>query len=517
MIHTDIIIPLGQLINRNKNLFGSKVAWRDARYKITYQELDQQTSNLAGHFVSLGISQGQSIAVYLPNSVPWIVSALAIARAGFVCVPIFYDASPAEVAYRITDSKCVAVISLSQRATFLQELATIEAISFKNILLGDDIQQSTSAHYSYREFTETFPKKNAADQNDIDCLAFIVYTSGTTGKAKGVMLNVRSLLWVVGSSLIPVFGLNDRDDVLSPLPLFHSYALAFSVLGILATGSSEYIMERYSSSELLELIQQNSFTILPGVPTMFHYLLEGARKESIKSLKNIRLGISAGAILPAKLNQEFEEYFGIKLLDGYGITETATFVTLNAPTGTRIFGSCGLPIPGQAVRIIDPNTFLDTPTGQEGELIVRGPNLMMGYFNKPVETASVLRNGWYHTGDLATFDKNGYITITGRLKELIIRGGQNIAPIEIEEAIKLNPNVLDCAAAGLPDKYLGEVPVIFIVAREGKTLTTEEIITDCKKYLSDYKIPKYVKFVDSIPRTGSGKIMRYKLIEQFKN
>jgi acyl-CoA synthetase (AMP-forming)/AMP-acid ligase II len=358
------------------------------------------------------------------------------------------------------------------------------------------------------------PAQNAQDQNDIDCLAFIVYTSGTTGKPKGVMLNVRSLLWVVGSCLIPVFGLNDKDDVISPLPLFHSYALAFSVLGILATGSSEYIMERYSSSELLKLIKDHDFTILPGVPTMFHYLLEGAKKESISSLKNIRLGLSAGAILPAKLNQEFEEYFGVKLLDGYGITETATFVTLNSPISTRIFGSCGVPIPGQAVRIVDPVSLQDIPAGQEGELIVRGPNLMMGYFNKVEETATALRNGWYHTGDLAIFDLNGFITITGRLKELIIRGGQNIAPIEIEEAIKLNPEVLDCAAVGLADKYLGEVPVIFVVRREGHSPTQETIIADCKKYLSDYKIPKHVYFVDIIPRTGSGKIMRFKLVEK---
>jgi long-chain acyl-CoA synthetase len=517
MIQADIIIPIGQLLERNKRVYGAKVAWRDVRQQITYGQLDVQTKNLAGHFLSLGITPGQSIAVYLPNSVPWIISALAIARAGFVCVPIFFDASPAEVAYRISDANCVAVITLSDRYQALQHIAQQESLSFRNILVGADSIQNLPHIDAFDQLITTQPEKNAPDQTDIDCLAFIVYTSGTTGKAKGVMLNVRSLLWVVGSCLIPVFGLHEDDDVVSPLPLFHSYALAFSVLGILATGSSEYIMERYSSTELLQLIQENDFTVLPGVPTMFHYLLEGAKKELISSLKNIRLGLSAGAILPAKLNQEFEEYFGIKLLDGYGITETATFVTLNSPVSTRIFGSCGIPIPGQAVRIIDPVTLLDNPAGKEGELIVRGPNLMLGYHNKPAETAAALKNGWYHTGDLAIFDMNGFITITGRLKELIIRGGQNIAPIEIEEAIKLNPEVLDCAAVGLPDKYLGEVPVIFVVAREGNSPTQETILLDCKKYLSDYKIPKHVYFVDVIPRTGSGKIMRFKLIEKMPN
>jgi rifamycin polyketide synthase module 1/2/3 len=514
MIQTDIIIPIGQLLERNKQVYGAKVAWRDVRQQISYSDLEAQTSRFAGHFLSLGITQGQSIAVYLPNSVPWIISALAIVRAGFVCVPIFYDASPAEVAYRISDAGCVAVITLTEKYESLQVIAGQESLTFKNILFGDDGLTNNTNIFSFQDMVTLEPAQNAQDQNDIDCLAFIVYTSGTTGKPKGVMLNVRSLLWVVGSCLIPVFGLHDKDDVISPLPLFHSYALAFSVLGILATGSSEYIMERYSSSELLKLIKDHDFTILPGVPTMFHYLLEGAKKESISSLKNIRLGLSAGAILPAKLNQEFEEYFGVKLLDGYGITETATFVTLNSPISTRIFGSCGVPIPGQAVRIVDPVSLQDIPAGQEGELIVRGPNLMMGYFNKVEETATALRNGWYHTGDLAIFDLNGFITITGRLKELIIRGGQNIAPIEIEEAIKLNPEVLDCAAVGLADKYLGEVPVIFVVRREGHSPTQETIIADCKKYLSDYKIPKHVYFVDIIPRTGSGKIMRFKLVEK---
>jgi rifamycin polyketide synthase module 1/2/3 len=305
MIQTDIIIPIGQLLERNKNVYGAKVAWRDVRQEISYGELEAQTSRLAGNFLSLGITQGQSIAVYLPNSVPWIISALAIVRAGFVCVPIFYDASPAEVAYRISDAGCVAVITLTEKYESLQVIAGQESLTFKNILFGDDGLKNSTNIFSFQEMITRVPSQHAKDQNDIDCLAFIVYTSGTTGKPKGVMLNVRSLLWVVGSCLIPVFGLNDKDDVISPLPLFHSYALAFSVLGILATGSSEYIMERYSSSELLKLIKDHDFTILPGVPTMFHYLLEGAKKESISSLKNIRLGLSAGAILPAKLNQEF--------------------------------------------------------------------------------------------------------------------------------------------------------------------------------------------------------------------
>jgi long-chain acyl-CoA synthetase len=230
--------------------------------------------------------------------------------------------------------------------------------------------------------------------------------------------------------------------------------------------------------------------------------------------KNLRMCISAGAIMPATLNREFERRFGVLLLDGYGITETSTMVTMNWPTGERVMGSCGLPVPGLAVRIIEPATGLDAPMGEEGELIVRGPNLMSGYLNKPAETAAALRNGWYHTGDLAKSDVNGFLTITGRLKELIIRGGQNIAPAEIEEAVGTHEAVLDCAVIGAPHELLGEIPVIFVVLRPGHMLSAAALGQHCAALLSPYKLPQAIYAVSEIPRTGSGKIMRFRLREQ---
>jgi acyl-CoA synthetase (AMP-forming)/AMP-acid ligase II len=218
--------------------------------------------------------------------------------------------------------------------------------------------------------------------------------------------------------------------------------------------------------------------------------------------------------MPATLNREFEKCFGVPLLDGYGITETSTMVTMNWPTGVRPFGSCGFPVPGLAVRIVDPANGRDVDSGHEGELIVRGPNVMPGYHNKPEETEKALRNGWYHTGDLAKSDENGFLTITGRLKELIIRGGQNIAPAEIEEVVNTFEAVLDCAVVGSPHEHLGEVPVLFVVPRPGRTVESEALLTHCRTHLSAYKVPQAVRIVAEIPRTGSGKIIRYKLREQ---
>jgi acyl-CoA synthetase (AMP-forming)/AMP-acid ligase II len=293
--------------------------------------------------------------------------------------------------------------------------------------------------------------------------AFILYTSGTTGRAKGVLLSVHGMLWVAAACWAPISGISEKDALLSPLPLFHSYALNLSVLTILATGASAYIMERFSPTEAVRLLKTGEFTCMPGVPTMFHYLLQTTTGENELKFPTLRVCISAGAIMPATLNRQFEERFGIPLLDG---------------------------------------------------LIVRGPNVMPGYHNKAEETRAALRDGWYHTGDLARSDKNGFLTITGRLKELIIRGGQNIAPAEIEEVVGRFEPVLDCAVIGVPHPHLGEVPALFVVARPGCTIETERLIAHCRRDLSGYKIPQTVHLIEQIPRTGSGKIMRYKLREQ---
>jgi rifamycin polyketide synthase module 1/2/3 len=243
---------------------------------------------------------------------------------------------------------------------------------------------------------------------------------------------------------------------------------------------------------------------------MFHYLMEAARERGGVNLYNIRACVTAGAIMAATLNAEFEQLFGVPLLDGYGITETSTMVTMNSAKGGRVLGSCGLPIIGLAVRIVDPTTLKDLDAGQEGELIVRGPNVMLGYLNKPEETAKALRNGWYHTGDLAKADPNGFLTITGRIKELIIRGGQNIAPAEVEEVVLAHESVADCAVVGLPHTGLGEVPGLFVIPR-GPTFDEAALIDHCRNQLSSYKVPAVVHVVQEIPRTGSGKIIRFKL------
>ncbi len=511
MLQTELIAPVPELLRRQAAERGTKIAYRDAQSQVTYAELLDRTARIAGHLADNGVEPGDTVAIMLPNSVQWVEACFGITRAGAVGVPISYDSSEPEVAYRLADANCKAVFTTAERGDLFVRLQK-EAPSLKTLVAIGPASSNTRM-LRYADLIGNPARSAPRDPSLMHEPAYILYTSGTTGRAKGVKLTVHGMLWVAAACWGPITGLCEHDSVLSPLPLFHSYALNLSVLSILATGASEYIMERFSTGEAVRLLKTGEFSYLPGVPTMFHYLLQGTKDEKDFKIPGLRLCASAGAIMPATLNRDFEARFGVPLLDGYGITETSTMVTMNSPRGGRTLGSCGLPLPGLAVRIVDPASGQDVATGQEGELIVRGPNVMPGYHNKPEETRTALRAGWYHTGDLARSDENGFLTITGRLKELIIRGGQNIAPAEIEEVVNTFPPVLDCAVVGVAHEHLGEVPALFVVARPGQDVVVEAVLAHCRTYLSAYKIPHAVHLIAEIPRTGSGKIIRYKLKE----
>src|SRR5499427_2095906 len=514
MLHTDLIAPIPELLKRQSAARGSKVAYRDVRSSVTYVALLDRTGKLAGHLADNGIVPNDTVAIMLPNSVQWVEACFAITRAGAIGVPISYDATENEISYRLTDANCKAVFTTAERGDLFAKLKA-SAPNLKTLIVTDRGQCSADA-LRYSRLIDSTAKSLPRDPASLHEPMYILYTSGTTGRAKGVQLTVHGMLWVAAACWAPITGISDKDSVLSPLPLFHSYALNLSVMTVLATGASEYIMEKFSTSEAVRLLKTGEFTYFPGVPTMFHYLLQATLAEKGVRFPKLRLCASAGAIMPATLNREFEAHLGVPLLDGSGITETSTMVTMNWPSGGRVLGSCGLPVPGLAVRIVDPASGKDCKPGQEGELIVHGPNVMPGYHNKPEETRNALRDGWYHTGDLAKCDENGFITITGRLKELIIRGGQNIAPAEIEEVVNTFEAVLDCAVVGMPHEHLGEVPALFVVPRPGKTVEDEALIAHCRMHLSAYKVPHTVQLIAEIPRTGSGKIIRYKLKETMK-
>ena len=368
MLHVDLIAPIATLLDRHAKIRPEQVAYWDATRSVTYAQLADRTSSIAASLAKGYLKEGDRIAIYLPNGVDWIEACLAALRAGAIVVPISFDAAEGEISYRLTDADCGLVVTSAARKELVGKICLEAGISPSVIFAGPGAEE---AGPSIAKLAVTRGAA-APDPDNIDRSSFIIYTSGTTGRAKGVLLSIRGMLWISAACWAPIGELTDKDVVLSPLPLFHSYGLNLSVLGVLAVGASEHIMERFSPQQVLDLLRTGKYSVMPGVPTMFHYLLLRAQEAGIDRLGTVRLCISAGAIMPATLNRAFEDRFKTRLLDGYGITETSTMVTMNWLHGGRPMGSCGLPVPGLAVRIVDPSSVEDVPIGEQGELIVRG-------------------------------------------------------------------------------------------------------------------------------------------------
>jgi acyl-CoA synthetase (AMP-forming)/AMP-acid ligase II len=511
MLRVELIRPLPRLLEEHAQRFGDKVAFYDDRRTVSYHELAERTRRIAGGLGELGVRRGDRVLIYLDNRVETAESYLALTRAGAVGVCVNPQAAPAELAYLVEDSDARVVITDAPHAEHARAmLGDREGV---RIVLVDG--ELAAGELSYSDLSTREPRRPPPDDLGLDEVAWMLYTSGTTGRPKGVLLTQRSCLWVVAACWAPIVGLSEKDLVLCPLPLFHSYALDLCVLGVFAVGATERILPRFSTARVFDLLCEEPFTVLPGVPTMFQYLLNGAGETGFHGGK-LRMCISAGAIMSGALNEEFERTLGVPLLDGYGITETSTMVTMNWPDGGRIPGSCGIPVPGVGVRLVDPVSGEDVGAGEEGELWVSGPNVMVGYHNRADATAEVLRHGWYRTGDLGRRDPNGFLTICGRTKELIIRGGENIYPAEVEAVLAKLDGVADAAVAAREHPELGEVPVGFVVPENPDSpdgLDIEALLAACRAELSAVKVPERIFVVDEIPRTGSGKVRRFKLRE----
>lgn len=505
MLHTQLVRPLADALAVHASERGVDVAFRDEDRAVTWAELESRTARLAAHLRNR-VERGHTVAICMGNRVEAVESYLGVTRSAAVGAFLNPRASDGELAYLLEDCRAEVLITdgnqhertrhLAERAPTLREVIVVDASDANHSVSYERLVGSASAR--------------APDDLGLDQPAWMLYTSGTTGRPKGVVLTQRSCLYVVAACWAPALGLSAEDEILSALPLFHSYALDLAVVASVATGAGVRLLPRFSTDRTIEILRTEPVTVFAGVPTMFHYLVEQLGDDSLDA-RSLRICVSAGAIMPGALNGAFERRARVPLLDGYGITETSTMVTISWPTGDRPSGSCGLPLPGCAVRIVEPDTGRDVDRGQEGELIVRGPQVMLGYHNRPDDTAEALRDGWYHSGDLARSDAHGYLTITGRLKELIIRGGENIYPAEVEQAVVEHPGIVDAAVVGMPDAALGEKVAAFVVAHEGQELDWDEARSFVAERIADFKVPAEFELVSEIPRTGSGKVMRHRL------
>jgi long-chain acyl-CoA synthetase len=337
--------------------------------------------------------------------------------------------------------------------------------------------------------------------------AIIFYTSGTTGKPKGVILTHRNFCFG-GPNIAQNYGLKENDITIAVLPLVHVFCIASPFFGSLSSGGSVVVLERFKTELVFEAIAKYKVTWFPGVPTMFNYLLNGV-EETKHDLSSLRMGLSGGASLPVEVLREWEDKFKADIIEVYGLTESAGLVTANPVYGTRKPGSIGITVSGVTAKVVDKQENELRPK-EVGELIFKGPNATRGYFNLPDETREKIKDGWVHTGDHAWRDEEGYFYIVGREKELIISGGYNIYPREIEEVLHTYAGVNEAAVIGVPDPGKGEVPKAFVTLKQGVKVTEEEIEEYCRKNLAPYKVPK-ITFMDELPKNPTGKIMKNEL------
>ncbi|MFE0186492.1 type I polyketide synthase [Streptomyces sp. NPDC058989] len=499
---------------------GGRTAFQDARRSVTYRELERRTGRLAGQLAGLGIQRGDRVALYLGNRVEWVESCLAVLRAGAVGVPLDPGAADAELAYLLDDCGAVAVVTEEALLPQVSRLAA-ERPQLRVVVVAGTGAAPVGAPpgaVAFEDLAGREPSLPPRDDLGLDEPAWIHYTSGTTGAGKGVVSSQRAWLWSVAAAYVPLWGLEPRDRLLWPLPVFHAYAHSLCLMGVVSVGAGAYLLNRGAS--VAEALAERPFTVLAGVPATYHLLVESVR-EGRRPLPGLRLCVTGGAPCPPALRADVEELLGAPLLDGYGSTETCGKIAVKRLGGPGGEDSNGPPVPGVEVRLTDPGSGEEVADGGEGEIWVRGPNLMIGYHRRPDETARVLRDGWYRTGDLGRRVHHGSppgsphsgMRVTGRVKELIIRGGENINPVEVEQVLLACPGVADAAVVGRPHDALGEVPVAFVVPGP-HGVDTDRVRALCQERLSGFKVPDEVYETDAVPRTTTGKTDRRALARQ---
>ena len=476
---------------------------REAPEGISYGVFDEITDRIAGGLEKIGLAPGDHVAVLHPNSPQTIIGYFSIFKSGCVVIPINPIYTPREIKYILNDSGAKALIVHESFLPSLKEIKD-EIPSVKHFIVRRD-EESLEAAFGAMLGGPLSPIGER--HLELDDPAVIFYTSGTTGRPKGVILTHRNFCFG-GPNCAQNYGLRENDVTIAVLPLVHVFCVATPVFGSLSSGGSVVVLERFNVEQVFEAIERYRVTWFPGVPTMFTYMLNGIDNNR-RDLSSLRMGLSGGASLPVEILKEWERRFNAEVVEVYGLTESTGLVTANPVFGTRKAGSIGISVSGVAVKLVDEKGK-EVPLGEVGELIYKGPNATRGYFNLPEETREKIRDGWVYTGDHARMDEEGYYYIAGRKSELIICGGYNVYPREIEEVLHTYPGVNEAAVIGVSDPVKGEVPKAFVSIKRDFTVTEADLLAFCKKNLASYKMPKIV-FMDDLPKNITGKIMKKEL------
>jgi long-chain acyl-CoA synthetase len=508
---------LGELLSLSAKEHPRRTAIVFGQKKIKYRALNELTDHIACGLINLGIREQQKLAIFLDNCPEFVVSYFSILKAGCVVVPINYMFKMEEAKFILQDSEATAIITSRPYLEMAEELR-LRVDSLKHVITTTKVKEEIVDFNRIQNYDIQTLNRVLVDPAD---LAVILYTSGTTGFPKGAMLSHYNLISNAMDSAAAI-KISHKDAFICILPLFHSFAATVCMNLPLLLGAKMVIMKSVRPfKRIIRSIRNNRVSVFVGVPSIYNILkdikLPGIlRSPLIKLFNPLRLCISGAAALPSDTFYGFEKKFRIPLLEGYGLTEASPVVTLNPIKAARKAGSIGLSLSKNIeLKVVDDKNHT-LEAGEVGELLVKGPSVMAGYFKHPEANAETLKNGWLYTGDMAKFDREGYIYIVGRKKEMVNVRGLNVYPREIEEVLYQNPKVKEAAVIGIADEHKGEVPKAFVVLKEGEAATEHEITQYLRQRLASYKIPKHVEFRLSLPKNTTGKILKRVLEDEEK-
>jgi long-chain acyl-CoA synthetase len=486
-------MSLAQLLTDTAAKFADRPALKLDDSVLNYALLNEGATRVAGLLKDKGVAPGDRVGIMLPN-VPYFGAVYyGILRAGGVVVPMNVLLKGREVAFYLSDSGAKVLFAWNG----FEEAATTGAAE-----AGTDLVLVEPG--KFEQLLMDAPRAEEDEPRADDDTAVILYTSGTTGTPKGAELtheNLRVNCTVTAKTLIDV---SEDDVVLGALPLFHSFGQTCGLNAAIAHGACLTLIPRFEPSKALEIIERDRVTILEGVPTMYHAMLNAPDSVDTASL---RVCVTGGSAMPGEVMRAFEKKFDCMILEGYGLSETSPVASFNHPDRERKAGSIGTPIAGVEMKAVDDDGA-EVEQGAVGEIVIRGHNVMKGYWNRPDATADVMRDGWFATGDMATVDADGYFFIVDRKKDMIIRGGYNVYPREIEEVLYEHPAVSEAAVVGVPDDALGEEVAAVVVLKTSAEASADEIRAYVKERVAAYKYPRKIWFSDALPKGPTGKILK---------
>ena len=495
-----------------------KTAYHFMGEDTSYAEFDTSVSKFASALQDLGIEKGDHIAFLLGNSPHFLISLYATMRIGAVAIPINPIYTPDEISYILHNSDAKAVVALDQLLPLVEQASEAFPTVTSYIICETDPstpEKLAALPVGLKEKVYSFGKLIGEAKSDVKPVtvdenetAIILYTSGTTGSPKGAMLthkNIYSNARDVGEYL----GYSEHDRIVATLPVFHVFALTVVVNAPLLKGATILLVPRFSPGDVFDIVKENQATIFAGVPTMYNFMNQFPTATA-EHFESVRLAISGGSAMPVALLHSFEEKFDVRISEGYGLSEASPVTCFNPLDRERIAGSIGTSIVNVENKVVD-ELGEEVGVDQVGELIVRGPNVMKGYYKMPEETAATLRDGWLYTGDMARRDKEGYFYIVDRKKDLVIVGGYNVYPREVEEVLFEHRDIIEAAVIGVPDADFGEAVHAFIVLREGAEEDVASLERYCASKLAKYKVPQKFDFLEELPKNTTGKILRRSL------